>query len=111
MTDVYVVRETTTNDGMGGVTTTTQSTLIPAAMIYQAGMNTTRFMAGNTTRFMADKMTDNSTHILVLEPQSYSFTIDDKKVTHAGRTFLIRGTPENIMEYDEIMVVPLEEQV
>jgi len=103
MTDVYVVRETTANDGMGGVTTTTQSTLIPAAMIYQAGMNTTRFMAG--------KMTDNSTHILVLEPQNYSFTIDDKKVTHAGRTFLIRGTPENIMEYDEIMVVPLEEQV
>lgn len=109
MTDVYVVRETTTNDGMGGVTTTTQSTLIPAAMIYQAGMNTKAGM--NTTRFMAGKMTDNSTHILVLEPQSYSFTIDDKKVTHAGRTFLIRGTPENIMEYDEIMVVPLEEQV
>ncbi len=103
MTDVAVLRETETTDGMGDHTSTVVSTILPKALIYQSGQG--------AMRFLSSKIVAESSHILVCLPSSYSFTPADKWVTHNGRKYEIQGQPEDVMEYGEIMVVGLRLQV
>lgn len=103
MTDIAVIRETITPDGMGDYTTTVTSTILSRGIIYQAGQG--------SLRYLSNKIVAESTHILVCEPSAYTFTTEDKKVTHKGRTFIIQGVPDDILGYGEILTVPLQEQV
>lgn len=101
LTTVQVSRETVTPDGMGGTTTSTATTILSYAAIWQAG-------SGN--RWMSDRLTRASTHVLATEPASYTWTQDDREVIYDGATYKIVGRPENVMNNDELIVVPLELQ-
>ena len=108
MTDVAVERDTIVTDGMGGVTTSVVSTTLSRAIIYQEG-STTVFRGYRAV--YADKVTQESSHILVCEPSAYSWTLQDQRVKQGGRTFDIVGTPYNIMGLDELMMVGLKQQL
>jgi hypothetical protein len=103
MADITILRETLTNDGMGDSTSTVATTLLSRGVIYQAGQG--------ASRYMSNKMVADSSHVLVCEPNAYTFTPEDKWVTHDGKTFTIQGQPDNVLEYGEIMVVGLRLQV
>ena len=96
---VQVARETRTADGYGGATVSTTLTTLSRAVIWAAGASDS---------FISDKVAKASTHVLVLEPSEYSWSVDDKHVTYGGSTFKVVGTPDNVLNYDEIEVVSLE---
>lgn len=108
MTDVSIEKETTTYDGMGGFTSTVVTTILPSAIIYQEG--STSVFKGFRTSY-ADKITQESSHILICNPLDYTWTIDDRRVKQGGRIFTIVGTPYNIMGFNEVMMIGLKEQV
>lgn len=101
LTGVTVSRETVTPDGMGGTTTSVETTILSAAAIWQAG-------SGN--RWMSDRLTLASTHVLACVPSAYSWTQDDRQVIYDGATYKIIGRPDDVMGKSEILVVPLELQ-
>jgi len=103
MTDITVLKEIVTNDGMGDYTSTVVSTILSKGVIYQAGQG--------VTRYLSSKLTAESSHVLVCLPSAYSFTSEDKRVTHGGKTYIIQGQPEDVLEYGEVMVVGLKLQV
>lgn len=101
LTTVTVSRETVTSDGVGGTTTSVETTLLSAAAIWQAG---------SANRWMSDRMTRASTHVLACEPSAYTWTQDDRQVLYGGATYKIVGRPDNVMNNGELIVVPLELQ-
>jgi len=103
MTDITIIKESQTSDGMGDYSSTTTSTILPKGVIYQAGQG--------ATRYLSSKLTAESSHVLVCLPSVYSFTSEDKRVTHNGKTYIIQGQPEDVLEYGEVMVVGLKLQV
>lgn len=108
LTTVTVNRYTQSEDGMGGVTSTVTSTILPRATIYQEG-SANRFIGFRS--YLSDKLVDQSSHLLICEPSVYSWSNDDRTVTYNGRTFDIQGTPYDVMEKGEIMVLGLRERV
>jgi len=108
MTDVYVVKETKTEDGMGGVSTTTSSTLLSKAIIYQEGSNN-RFSGWNAS--LSDKITRESTHILVCKPSAYTWASTDKRVIQGSYIFDIIGNAYNIMDKNEVQMIGLRQRV
>ena len=101
LTTVAVSRETETNDGMGGISVSATATTLIAAAIWASG---------SWNRWMSERMTRDSTHVLVCEPSAYSWGQDDRKVTYGGQTYKIVGRPDNVWNKGEIIVVPLELQ-
>lgn len=108
LTTVTVNRHTLAEDGMGGVTSTVTSTILSRATIYQEG-SANRFIGFRS--YLSDKVVDQSSFVLICEPSAYTWTNEDKTVTYNGRTFDIQGTPYNVMEMDELMVIGLRERV
>jgi len=101
LTGVTVSRETVTPDGMGGATTSVETTILSAAAIWQAG-------SGN--RWMSDRLTRASTHVLACVPSVYAWTQDDRQVLYGGATYKIIGRPDDVAGKGEVLVVPLELQ-
>jgi hypothetical protein len=101
LTGVTVSRETVTSDGMGGNTTSVETTILSAAAIWQAG---------SANRWMSDRLTRASTHVLACVPSAYAWTQDDRQVTYDGATYKIIGRPDDVMNNGELLVVPLELQ-
>lgn len=99
ITDVNVLRETLTPDNMGDFTVTTSSIAISLAAIWSPSQS---------RRYISDKMALVSTHILITEPSAHTFTVEDKSITHNGKTYKIMGPSDDVMELHEIMVTPLE---
>jgi hypothetical protein len=108
MTDITVYKDTVSSDGMGGVTTTTTSTLIPKGTIYQEG-SLSRYTGFST--FLAGKFSQEISHLLICEPDDYAWSLADKRVTHDSLTYDIVGTPYAIMEVGEVMMVGLRLRV
>ena len=101
LTTVQVLRETSTDDGMGGISlSTTAQTLIRSAI----------WQAGSSNRWMSDRLTRASTHVLACEPDAYTWTQEDRFVTFEGYTYKIIGRPDDIMQRGELTIVPLELQ-
>jgi hypothetical protein len=98
---VTVSRETVTADGMGGTTTSVETTILSYAAIWQAG---------SANRWMSDRLTRASTHILACEPSAYTWTQDDRQVIYGVATYKIIGRPDDVMNNGELTVVPLEFQ-
>ncbi len=101
LTTVQVSRETVTNDGKGGMTTSTARTTLAHAAIWQAG---------SANKWMSDRVTRASTHVLACEPGAYTWTQNDRNVIYDGNTYKVTGRPDDIMGQGIILVVPLELQ-
>ena len=99
LTTVQVLRETTAEDGMGGISRSTTAQTITRAAIWQAG---------SANRWMSDRLTRASTHVLACEPDAYSWTQEDRSVTYDGYTYKIIGRPDDVFNKGELLVVPLE---
>jgi hypothetical protein len=96
---VSVNRIVETTDGMGGVTSTTTTTILPYAAIWSPSQ---------VASYISDKVARTSSHILVVEFGSYTFTIDDKEIVYGGNTYKINGPSDDVMNLGEILVLPLE---
>jgi hypothetical protein len=101
LTTVQVSRETVTNDGKGGTTTSTASTTLAHAAIWQAG---------SANKWLSDRITRASTHVLACEPGAYTWTQNDRNVVYGGNTYKIIGRPDDVANQGELLVVPLELQ-
>lgn len=108
LTTVAVEKDTVTSDGMGGVTTTTVSTILPRATIYQEG-SLSRYTGFST--FIAGKFSQEVSDLLICNPADYSWSLADKRVKYDGLTYDIVGTPYDIMELGEITMVALRQRV
>jgi len=104
VTDATVLRETISEDGMGGIIATTSSVSIVLSAIWSAAGSFNR-------RFLSDKLAMVCSHILVTEPALYSWSSADKYVTSGGKRFTIMGMADDVMGYGEILVIGLELQV
>jgi hypothetical protein len=102
MNDIQIVRKSQTYDGMGGFTETTTATTV-VGVIYQSGTG--------GRKYLSDKMVQETTHVLVMKPSSYTFTSNDVQVTHGGKTYTIIGIPDDVMGYGEITVVGLRQAI
>ena len=108
MTDITVEKDTVSSDGMGGVSTTVASTILPRGIIYQEG-SLSRYSGFST--FVAGKFSQETSHLLICNPQDYSWSLADKRVLQGGLTYDIVGTPYNIMELDELIMISLRQRV
>ena len=102
MKDIQIIRKSQTYDGMGGFTETTTATTV-VGVIYQSGTG--------GRKYLSDKMVQETTHVLVMKPSSYTFTSNDVQVTHGGKTDTIIGIPDDVMGYGEITVVGLRQAI
>jgi len=102
MKDIQIIRKSQTYDGMGGFAETTTATTV-VGVIYQSGTG--------GRKYLSDKMVQETTHVLVMKPSSYTFTSNDVQVTHGGKTYTIIGIPDDVMGYGEITVVGLRQAI
>ena len=94
---VSVLRTTTSNDGMGGQVTTTVTTIIPRAALWQAGSNDV---------FLSDATKAVSTHVLACLPSVDIVTTDT--VSYDGDTYTIAGQPDDVLAKGKAQFVPLK---
>ena len=102
MKDIQIIRKSLSYDGMGGFTETTTATTV-VGVIYQSGTG--------GRKYLSDKMVQETTHVLVMKPSSYTFTSNDVQVTHGGKTYTIIGIPDDVMGCGELTVVGLRQIV
>jgi len=95
---VSVIRIAETNDGMGGITTTTSATVLDRAAIWQNGAN---------NPYLAGRVSLESTHVLAHIPSSYSWTVDDRRVVYDGKTYNVKGS-DDVIHKSMLTIVGLE---
>ena len=110
MKDIQIIRKSQTYDGMGGFTETTTATTV-VGVIYQSGTSNRKYPGTGGRKYLSDKMVQETTHVLVMKPSSYTFTSNDVQVTHGGKTYTIIGIPDDVMGYGEITVVGLRQAI
>ncbi len=98
LTTVQVAKEVETPDGMGGFSTTTTLTTLGHSMIWQNG---------SSNRWLSERLARDSSHTLAFLPAEYTFDQDDRKVIKGNETYTIVGRPDDIMQKNELGVVPL----
>lgn len=105
---VTVTKTISTNDGMGGITSTSSTATIEYAAIWQNG---------SVNRFIADKYAKDSTHQLVIEYGGYTFNNTSsltssqsmiETVSYNGNTFKTVGFADDVMNLHEIVMQSLE---
>jgi hypothetical protein len=95
---VSVIRIAETNDGMGGISTTTTATVLDRAAIWQNGANST---------YLSNRISLVSTHVLAHIPSSYTWTVDDRRVTYGGKTYNVKGS-DDVIHKSLLTIVGLE---
>jgi len=107
---VSVIKTVSTADGMGGITSTSSTTILTYAALWQNG---------SVNRWLADKYQKNSTHQLVFEYGDYTFNDISaltstqsmlETVTYSGEIYKTVGYGDDVMELHEIIVQALERQ-
>jgi hypothetical protein len=100
LSGVQIVRVSTTDDGMGGVATTTSTvTTINKCAIFQNN-------SGKS--FLSDRVSAKSSDVLILLPSIYSWSKDDQQIVNGSKIYNIVGIPDDVMGKGEIEVVGLE---
>ena len=99
--DAQVIKRTEVSDGMGDVVSTTTATTLSRCCILQTN---------SFNKYMSDRVNRASSHVLVCEPSAYSWSQDDREITRGGLTYKIAGRPDNILDMDEMIVVPMDLQ-
>jgi hypothetical protein len=102
---VSVIRTISTNDGMGGYTSTSSTTILSLCAIWQNG---------SSNKYAADKYAQESSHTLALEYGTYNFGAADpsggsviETVSYNGQTYKIVGFQNNYLELNEIVTIQL----
>jgi hypothetical protein len=103
---VTINRRIDTNDGMGGFSSTTSTTIIPLCALWQNN---------GSNRFISDKYALSSTHILCFEYGAYNFNSPDasggtvlETISYKNETYNISGFQNNYLELNEIVTQGLE---
>jgi hypothetical protein len=96
---IEIVRHTHVSNGMGGYTTTTSLNPLTAACIYQNN---------GSKRFLNDRINTLSTHILLTDPSFYSWTQNDIGIMYNTHFYKLTTPPENIMNFDDMLMIGLE---
>jgi hypothetical protein len=97
---VSVVKQVTTPDGMGGVsTTTTTITTLARAQTWQSN---------SFNRFLSDKVTKDSTHVLAFVTGAYDFADTDVQVTHGSLIYKPVGHPTDVANQGLVSIIGLE---
>lgn len=99
ITTVQVAREVYTLDGLGGGSTSTTLTTLDKAAIWGAGSG---------DRFLSDKIARASTHVLAVEPASYTWASTDAKVVYGSNTYRITGHADDVANRGELVIVGLD---
>lgn len=105
---VTVTKTISSNDGMGGFSVTTFSTVISLCAIWQNG---------SSNKFAADKYAKDSSHTLAMEYGAYNFGIISslssiqtmiETVSYNGEIYKCIGFQNNYLELNEIVTQQLE---
>jgi len=103
---VSIIKTTSTNDGMGGMTSTTITTVIPLCALWQNS---------STNKYIYDKYAMNSSHILCFEYGAYTFNVPDSSggtvietVSHNGSIYNTMGFQNDYMDFHEIVTMNLD---
>jgi len=96
---VSVTRTTLTSDGMGGQTSTTETTILSRASIWQPS---------STDRRISDKITAVSSHVLAFETGAYTFNDSDTTVTYGSNTYNVIGHADEVGNRGELTIIGLE---
>lgn len=102
---VSVIRTISTNDGMGGSTTTTSTSIIPLCALWANS---------NVNKFVSDKYAKGSTHQLVYEWGSYIFDTSAstdtviETIDFNGEIYKRTGFSDDVMNLHEIVTQGLE---
>ena len=102
---VSVIKTIQISDGMGGMTTTSSTTIIPLCAIWQNG---------SSNKFAADKYAKDSSHTLCFEYGAYIFDTTStsgtavQTISYNGETYKKIGFPNNYLELNEIATQQLE---
>lgn len=96
---VTVTRATVTSDGMGGTSTTTVTTTLGKAAIWQVGSG---------DRYLSDRMRAVSSHILACRVTDDILSTDT--VTYDGVGYKVAGEPEDVLQKGLVQIVPLERE-
>ena len=99
LTTVQVGRVAQGSDGMGGISATTTLTTLSRAAIWQSG-------SGDS--YLSDKVAQASTHVLVCESGTRTWTAADEVVTYGSQTYRIVGRPDNVANQSVLVAVGLE---
>ena len=97
LTTVQVARRTIATDGMGGVSASTVLTTLSKAAIWQNG---------SSSPFLTDQKITMSTHTLAC--QSTDDVQTDDWIVYGGITYKVAGRPDNVMEKDMMLIVPID---
>ncbi|MFA5750384.1 MAG: hypothetical protein WC895_04135 [Candidatus Shapirobacteria bacterium] len=105
---VSVIKSISTNDGMGGFTSTASTTILSLAALWQNS---------SVNRFVSDRYEKNSTHQLVFEYGAYTFNNGStlastetmiETVSYDSKTYKTVGYADNVMDLNEIVIIGLE---
>ena len=99
LTTVTVGRVTETADGKGAMSSSTVTTTLPRATIWQSG-------SGDS--YLSDKVAQASTHILVCEASARTWTSTDTVVTYDSNAYNVVGRPDDVGNQEQLVVVGLE---
>jgi hypothetical protein len=102
ITTATVDREIFIGNGMGGGTISTTTTSISRCAIWDNS-----FMKS----YMSDKFVAKGSHTFVCEPSTYTFNINDKRITYNGNVYQIKGMPDDVCFKGEVLVLPIERTV
>jgi len=100
--EVTITKTIETNNGMGGLNTTTSSVVLPLAAIWQNDG-----YGGNT--LISGKYALTSTHVLCFPYDDYEFNIKPtsgtiiETVTYDGNNYTVDGFADNVMNMNEII--------
>ncbi len=102
---VSVIKTISTNDGMGGFSSTSSTVVIPLCALWQNG---------SSNKYAADKYAQESSHTLAMEYGAYNFGTADpsggsiiETVTYNSETYKIVGFQNNYLELNEIVTQQL----
>lgn len=96
---VTISRETITNSGNGDTVTTTVTTTVGRAAIWQ---NDGRLIP------IADKNSKVSSHVLAFEPSDYVTADTDATVSYAGNEYQITTRPDDVANRGKLLIVGME---
>jgi len=101
---VTVITHADTEDGMGGWTTATTTTVLAKAQIWQTGA---------VSALISDKYAKDSTHILAWRTSEYTMPLDTNTnttsvVTYSSKTFKVRGPQNDVSNQGVVSTCPLE---
>jgi hypothetical protein len=106
--EVVIIKIIETNDGMGGMSSTSYITTLPACALWQNGAN---------NKWSSDKYAKDSTHTLCFEYGAYDFNNVSgltssqsivETVQFNSEQYKIVGFPDNVMNKDKIVMQYLE---